>query len=319
MNPKPTHYEVLGIPRTASSKDITRAYRQKARQYHEDVAPPDEADNERFARATEAFNVLRDKERRLEYDEQLAHPGVGAKKNTNRVRADESPVGSSPSPFNPDDHVAKEPLLPALAGVLWRLTRAGVRALPVLLRRGPQVLLVAGGLFLGVVISSWTIRSCSNLTDEVQFQSSLPDTLNASCTGDLGFGDVPAGSSAALDCDVRGVSVRYFDTEGDSAERYFARHLRRAKRQMPIRGGPAGSCSRSGHVTAYRYRSGYGPSGRVFCWVTSQGQVRFEWTDGGVYAQAGSRLPYAWMYRWWRKHAGPLGDAENEAAQPKVR
>jgi curved DNA-binding protein len=61
------YYEVLGVPRDASSEDIRRAYRKLAREYHPDVNK-DPGAEDRFKEASEAYEVLRDAEKREQYD-----------------------------------------------------------------------------------------------------------------------------------------------------------------------------------------------------------------------------------------------------------
>ena len=61
------YYQLLGVDRSASEEDIRRAYRKLARELHPDVnKAPDAA--ERFARVTEAYDVLCDREKRQAYD-----------------------------------------------------------------------------------------------------------------------------------------------------------------------------------------------------------------------------------------------------------
>ncbi|HVF75903.1 MAG TPA: molecular chaperone DnaJ [Acidimicrobiales bacterium] len=60
------YYKVLGVPQSASEKDITRAYRKLAKQYHPDANPGAE---ERFKEISAAYDVLGDPGRRKEYDE----------------------------------------------------------------------------------------------------------------------------------------------------------------------------------------------------------------------------------------------------------
>jgi len=61
------YYEVLGVPRDASQEDIQSAYRRLARQYHPDVNKEPEAED-RFKEVSEAYEVLRDPEKRARYD-----------------------------------------------------------------------------------------------------------------------------------------------------------------------------------------------------------------------------------------------------------
>ncbi|MEA2271151.1 MAG: curved DNA-binding protein [Solirubrobacteraceae bacterium] len=60
-------YDVLGVSRDASEEDIRRAYRQLARKNHPDVNKEAGAD-ERFKEIAEAYEVLRDPEKRAQYD-----------------------------------------------------------------------------------------------------------------------------------------------------------------------------------------------------------------------------------------------------------
>jgi curved DNA-binding protein len=62
------YYEVMGIPRTASDDDIKRAYRRLARKYHPDVSKEPDAE-ERFKEVGEAYEVLKDSEKRAAYDQ----------------------------------------------------------------------------------------------------------------------------------------------------------------------------------------------------------------------------------------------------------
>jgi curved DNA-binding protein len=61
------YYEALEVPRTASSEDIRRAYRKLARKYHPDVNKEPGAED-RFKQISEAYEVLRDEEKRKRYD-----------------------------------------------------------------------------------------------------------------------------------------------------------------------------------------------------------------------------------------------------------
>ena len=64
------HYAVLGVPRTASGKEIKTAFRRKAKQYHPDTSTRLDADR-MFKRLNKAYSVLRDKKRREAYNHEL--------------------------------------------------------------------------------------------------------------------------------------------------------------------------------------------------------------------------------------------------------
>src|SRR3954463_15664596 len=61
------YYETLGVPRDASADDIRRAYRKLARENHPDVNKEAGAED-RFKEIAEAYEVLRDPEKRERYD-----------------------------------------------------------------------------------------------------------------------------------------------------------------------------------------------------------------------------------------------------------
>src|SRR4051812_5034657 len=61
-------YDVLGIKRGASDKEIRQAYRRLARKYHPDLNPNDKAAEESFKEISSAYEVLSDKEKRAKYD-----------------------------------------------------------------------------------------------------------------------------------------------------------------------------------------------------------------------------------------------------------
>ncbi|HEX7119987.1 MAG TPA: molecular chaperone DnaJ [Longimicrobiales bacterium] len=69
------YYEVLGIPRDADTDAIKKAYRKLALQYHPDRNGGSKEAEERFKEATEAYEVLRDPQKRAAYD-RYGHAGV---------------------------------------------------------------------------------------------------------------------------------------------------------------------------------------------------------------------------------------------------
>lgn len=62
------YYAVLGVERKASEKDIKAAYRKLARQYHPDTNQGSKGAEERFKEIAEAYEVLKDPEKRRRYD-----------------------------------------------------------------------------------------------------------------------------------------------------------------------------------------------------------------------------------------------------------
>ncbi len=62
-------YEVLGLGKDASEGDIKKAYRKKAVKFHPDKNPDNEEAAEKFREATEAYEVLKDGQKRSQYDQ----------------------------------------------------------------------------------------------------------------------------------------------------------------------------------------------------------------------------------------------------------
>ena len=62
------YYEILGVPRNATEKEIRQAYRRLARKYHPDVNPGDKEAEQKFKEIQEAYEVLSDPEKRAKYD-----------------------------------------------------------------------------------------------------------------------------------------------------------------------------------------------------------------------------------------------------------
>jgi DnaJ-class molecular chaperone len=54
---KQDYYELLGVPRKASAKDIRNAFRKLARKYHPDLNPGDKSSEEKFKQLQEAADV----------------------------------------------------------------------------------------------------------------------------------------------------------------------------------------------------------------------------------------------------------------------
>ncbi|WP_428328919.1 DnaJ C-terminal domain-containing protein [Mucilaginibacter sp.] len=63
------YYQILGVDKKASDKDIKNAYRKLARKYHPDLNPNDAEANKKFQQLNEANEVLSDPEKRKKYDQ----------------------------------------------------------------------------------------------------------------------------------------------------------------------------------------------------------------------------------------------------------
>src|SRR5215813_2858402 len=80
---KQDYYELLGVARKASAKDIRAAFRKLARKYHPDLNPGDKGAEEKFKQLQEAYDVLSDTKKRQMYDQhgfysENFQPGAGA-------------------------------------------------------------------------------------------------------------------------------------------------------------------------------------------------------------------------------------------------
>ena len=62
------YYNILGVNRSATEREIKQAYRKLARQHHPDVNPGDKSAEEKFKRINEAYEVLSDEKKRRKYD-----------------------------------------------------------------------------------------------------------------------------------------------------------------------------------------------------------------------------------------------------------
>ena len=66
---KRDYYEVLGVNKNANADEIKRAYKQMAIKYHPDRNPGDKEAEAKFKEAAEAYDVLRDPDKRARYDQ----------------------------------------------------------------------------------------------------------------------------------------------------------------------------------------------------------------------------------------------------------
>ncbi len=75
MSTKRDYYEILSVNRNATDNELKAAYRKLALKYHPDRNPNDQAAEEKFKEAAEAYEVLRDPQKRSLYD-QYGHAGL---------------------------------------------------------------------------------------------------------------------------------------------------------------------------------------------------------------------------------------------------
>lgn len=90
------HYEILGLPRNATSAQIKRKYRQLARKYHPDVAADKEMAHRLFIQISEAYDTLSDSGRRRDYDAGLSLD-VPRPSSTASTSSQQAPPKRSPS------------------------------------------------------------------------------------------------------------------------------------------------------------------------------------------------------------------------------
>jgi molecular chaperone DnaJ len=75
MSTKRDYYEILNVSRNATDNELKAAYRKLALKYHPDRNPDDQTAEEKFKEAAEAYEVLRDPQKRSLYD-QYGHAGL---------------------------------------------------------------------------------------------------------------------------------------------------------------------------------------------------------------------------------------------------
>ncbi len=76
MTKKQDYYETLGVSKDATDADLKKAFRHMARKYHPDVNQGNKESENKFKEVNEAFEVLRDPEKRAQYD-QFGHAAFG--------------------------------------------------------------------------------------------------------------------------------------------------------------------------------------------------------------------------------------------------
>src|SRR6056297_967952 len=75
MPGKKDYYDILGVDKDASQKEIKKAYRKLAKKYHPDMNDGDEKASDKFKEISEAYEILSDPDKRKRYD-QYGHSGI---------------------------------------------------------------------------------------------------------------------------------------------------------------------------------------------------------------------------------------------------
>ena len=97
------YYDVLGVDRDASQKQIKKAYRKLAQKYHPDRNPDDTAAEERFKEVQEAYDTLGDPDKRKQYDRGGRNPFGGR-----GPAGGQNPFGNGQNPFGSGTRVRFE-------------------------------------------------------------------------------------------------------------------------------------------------------------------------------------------------------------------
>ena len=224
-NPRRDYYTVLGVPRTATEKDIKSAYRKLARKHHPDVNPGDKKSESLFKEIGEAYSVLSDADKRKKYDrwghdwekiEQAQAAGANYRGRTSTSRTGSAGNGVGGVTFDSED----------LGGLFDQLFgraaggRTRVRATP---RKGAdmeqQVEITLEEAFSGTqrTFSILDTRSGETRTVEVKIPAGATEGLRVRVAGkgDPGLAGAPAGDLYLI---VKIKPHVLFEREGDDLQ-----------------------------------------------------------------------------------------------------
>ena len=129
---KPTHYDVLGVSRTATEDEIKGAYRKLAREFHPDVNQSADAEV-RFKEINEAYATLSDSLKRADYDQSLGDTGV--RRDDGSAAGTSYTGGTAAAASDPNRQaairaaLARVAVTALIAGLLGALIQAGLLAM----------------------------------------------------------------------------------------------------------------------------------------------------------------------------------------------
>jgi molecular chaperone DnaJ len=174
---KPDYYNILGISREASEKEVKSAFRRLARELHPDVSEAADAE-ERFREAAEAYEVLSKAETRELYD-RFGHDGLRT------------------GGFRPTDFANLSDLFSVFGGMSGRARQRGSRGADVLAEVEIDLLAAAAGTSRGVPFPvATTCASCGG-------DGAAPGTSPEQCPRCGGVGRLQAVSSSVFGQFVR--------------------------------------------------------------------------------------------------------------------
>lgn len=215
-------YQVLGVSKTATDADIKKAYRKLARELHPDLTGGDSAKSERFKAVNEAYDLLRDPEKRRRYDagEIDAEGQERAPRQSYRSYAESDPSGRYEYEGSFDDlgDLFSRAFRDHGAGQGWSGQRAGQgRESPFanMKMRGQDVQFQMQVSFMDAVLGAKTQVTLPGSGDiELRIPAGITDgqTLRLAGKGGAGVNGGPAGDAFVT---VSVVEDPLFTREGD--------------------------------------------------------------------------------------------------------
>jgi molecular chaperone DnaJ/curved DNA-binding protein len=292
-NPRRDYYTVLGVPRSATEKDIKSAYRKLARKHHPDVNPGDKKSESLFKEIGEAYSVLSDADKRKKYDrwghdwekiEQAQAAGGNYRGRTTTSRTGTVGNGAGGVTFDSDDLGG---LFDQLFGRAASGGRTRVRTAP---RKGAdmeqQVEITLEEAFNGTqrTFSILDTRSGESRTVEVKIPAGATEGLRVRVAGkgDAGLAGAPAGDLYLI---VKIKPHALFERDGDDLQTKVPTPLYTA-----ILGGEVMVPTPKGSQLALKIPAETSNAQRIR--LAGQGMPRLNGTGrGDLYAEIAVELP----------------------------